>query len=209
MHHCNSLVQSMAFTSLNTIDKNCVAVTSQGRKTSGSWGLWFLCRNPEPQRDDRRPSPRSEYNAELVSPGLFLPVNVASWYLYSSFLYFWLWMLGLPPAFRGKLCSVLSGILFWGTLVLSFNQENRFVVFFSWPYSLLSKYRWSNNCFKSWTMTSFVSRLRHFSTAVSCTMDLLGFFCFVFPFFSLCSSKLLVRGKAGVGEENVSKVRQC
>lgn len=39
MHHCNSLVQSMAFTSLNTIDKNCVAVTSRGRKTSGSWGL--------------------------------------------------------------------------------------------------------------------------------------------------------------------------
>lgn len=129
--------------------------------------------------------------------------------VYSSFLYFWLWMLGFPPAFRGKLCSVLSGILFWGTLVLSFNQENRCVVFFSWPYSFLSKYRWLNNCFKSWTMTSFVSRLRHFSTAVSCTMDLLGLFCFVFPFFSLCSSKLLVREKAGVGEENVSKVHQC
>lgn len=149
MHHCNSLVQSMAFTSLNTIDKNCVAVTSQGRKTSGSWGLWFLRRNPEPQRDDRRLSPRPECNAEMMSPGLFLPVTVASWYLYSSFLYFWLWMLGFPPAFRGKLCSVLSGILFWGTLVLSFNQENRFVVFFSWPYSLLSKYRRLNNCFKS------------------------------------------------------------
>lgn len=40
-------------------------------------------------------------------------------------------------------------------------------------------------------------------------MDLLGLFCFVFPFFSLCSSKLLVREKAGVGEENVSKVHQC
>lgn len=58
-------------------------------------------------------------------------------------------------------------------------------------------------------MTSFVSRLRHFSATVSCTMDLLGLFCFVFPFISLCSSKLLVREKAGVGEENVSKVHQC
>lgn len=69
MHHCNSLVQSMAFTSLNTIDKNCVAVTSRGRKTSGSWGLWFLHRNPEPRRDDRRPSPRSECNAEWCHLG--------------------------------------------------------------------------------------------------------------------------------------------
>lgn len=90
MHHCNKPSSVMAFTSLNTIDKDCVAVTSRGRKMSGSWGLWFLHRNSEPQKYDRRPSPRSECNAELVSPGLFLPVNVASWYLYSSFLYFWL-----------------------------------------------------------------------------------------------------------------------
>ena len=32
----------------------------------------------------------SERNAEMVSPGFFLPVNVASQYLYSLFLYFWL-----------------------------------------------------------------------------------------------------------------------
>lgn len=48
-------------------------------------------------------------------------------------------------------------------------------------------------------MTSFVSRIRHFSTTVSCITDLLGFlFCFVsLFFFSLCSSKLLVRDKNG------------
>lgn len=60
-------------------------------------------------------------------------------------------------------------------------------------------------------MASFISRIRHFSTAVSCTMDLLGVFCLfcLLPFFSLCSSKLLVRDKVGGGKENVSEAHQC
>lgn len=36
MHHVTSLVQSMAFNSLNTIDKDCVTVASSGRKKSGA-----------------------------------------------------------------------------------------------------------------------------------------------------------------------------
>lgn len=82
----------MAFNSLNTIDKDCVTVASRGRKTS----VWRssdppkLGGDPNRKGQSRGPFPGSERNAEVVSPGFFLPMNVASQYLYSLFLYFWL-----------------------------------------------------------------------------------------------------------------------
>ena len=82
----------MAFNSLNTIDKDCVTVASSGRK----WSVWRSSDPPTWEETpalrgwQNSPSPGSEINAEMVSPGFFLPVNVASQYLYSLFLYFWL-----------------------------------------------------------------------------------------------------------------------
>lgn len=43
----------------------------------------------------------------MMSPGFFVPGTLPS----VPVLYFWLWMLGLPLAFRRKLCSVLSWCL--------------------------------------------------------------------------------------------------
>lgn len=83
----------MAFNSLNTIDKDCVtvAIVVAGKCRSGAplilrtWGETQTIKGP-----GNDPFLGSERNAEMMSPGFFLPVNVASQYLYSSFLYFWL-----------------------------------------------------------------------------------------------------------------------
>lgn len=75
------------------------------------------------------PSLGSERNAEMVSPGFFsareccqaVPVLLVSVFGYEC------WGYHLHLGENCVLC--FSGILFRGTLVLSFNQENRLVVF--------------------------------------------------------------------------------
>lgn len=100
-----------------------------GKCQSGTSLILRTGEKPKPQRDSRHSPFRDQKDAEMVSPGFFLPANVAGQYLYSLFSIFgyecWGYHLHL-----GENCVLcFPGILFRGTLVLSFNQENRLVVF--------------------------------------------------------------------------------
>lgn len=79
----------MAFNSLNTIDKDCVTVASSGRKIS----VWLTLVPKQETGPDRESAAHSQDQSEMQKWGhldFFLPVNVASQYLFSLFLYFWL-----------------------------------------------------------------------------------------------------------------------
>lgn len=98
----------------------------------------------------------------------------------------------------GENCVLcFPGILFRGTLVLSFNQENRLVVFLFielLTVSLVNTGSWIIVS-KAQQMTSFFSRNKTFLDNFIMYNRSLGF-------FSLCSSKLLVREK----EKNKEKM---
>lgn len=93
----------------------------------------------------------------------------------------------------GNCVLCFPGILFRGTLVLSFNQENRLVVFLLLNFltvSLVNTGSWIIVS-RAQQMTSFFSRNKTF---LDNFIMYNGSFIFV-GFFSLCSSKLLVREK--------------
>jgi len=94
----------MAFNSLNTIDKDCVTVANDGqegraaRSPPGGSSRGEGCREPERAARPPRPS--------------LLPVSPrTAWFLPSLPLVLGM-DVGVPPAYREKMCSVLSWYLF-------------------------------------------------------------------------------------------------
>lgn len=129
----------MAFNSLNTIDKDCVTVASSGRKMS-VWPPLVLTRkgngktvHSQGQREMQKWGYLDFFSARECCQSV--PVL-----LVSLFFGYECWGYHLHLGENCVLC--FPGILFRGTLVLSFNQENRLVVFLLLNfYSLFSKYR--------------------------------------------------------------------
>lgn len=138
----------MAFNSLNTIDKDCVTIASRGRKMS----VWCSSGFPKERGKKKKKTTKLQkyrligmhqpahtrgwkelhkpYHLELLCWGFFCPWMLPVSTCTSCFSIFgyecWDYHLHLG----GENCVLcFSGILFWGTLVLSINQENILVVF--------------------------------------------------------------------------------
>ena len=129
----------------------------------------------------------------MMSPGFFVPGTLPS----VPVLYFWLWMLGLPPAFRRKLCSVLSWCLVprHSSSVFQPRKQTCGVSFIELlTLSLVNTGSWMTVRKCNRWQASFLE-IRPFLTTLPCITSFVCCCCCCCCCYPLCSSKFLLREK--------------